>query len=43
MIGLKYKGWFGDVTLGGVQFGFEIAATGQALDFTSNSFSVLPS
>jgi hypothetical protein len=37
---IKSKGWFGDVTLGDVQFGFEITSTGSALNFTSNSFSV---
>jgi hypothetical protein len=37
---IKSKGWFGDVTLGDVQFGFEITSTGRSLNFTSNSFSV---
>ncbi len=37
---IKSKGWFGDVTLGDVQFGFEITSTGTSRSFTSNSFSV---
>jgi hypothetical protein len=37
---IKSKGWFGDVTLGSVQFGFEITSTGGASNFTSNGFSV---
>ena len=37
---IESKGWFGNVTLGDVQFGFEITSTGSSLNFTSNSFSV---
>ncbi len=37
---IKSKGWFGDVTLGDVQFGFEITSASGGLNFTSNSFSV---
>lgn len=34
------KGWFGDVTLGNVQFGYEITSSSGGLNFTTNSFSV---
>jgi hypothetical protein len=35
------QGWFGDGTIGAVQFGFEISGTdGVAKDFTTNSFSI---
>jgi hypothetical protein len=34
------KGWIGDVTLGNVQFGYEITSSSGGLDFTTNSFSV---
>ena len=37
---LKSKGWFGDVTLGNVQFGFEITSSAGGKNFTTNSFSV---
>jgi hypothetical protein len=37
---IRAKGWFGDVTLGSVQFGFEITSTGGAASFRTNSFSV---
>lgn len=37
---IKSKGWFGDVTLGEVQLGWEITATNGAADFTMNSYSV---
>lgn len=37
---IKSKGWFGNVTLSQVQFGFEITSTGATTrNFTSNSFS----
>ncbi|MFJ7151819.1 hypothetical protein ACIQVT_27140 [Streptomyces sp. NPDC100445] len=34
------KGWFGDVTIGDVQFGYEITSSAGGLDFTTNSLSV---
>jgi hypothetical protein len=37
---IKNQGWFGDVTLGEVQFGFEITSSSGGLDFTTNSYSV---
>jgi hypothetical protein len=41
---IKNKGWFGNITLGNVQFGFEITSSygtnGGGLNFTCNSYSV---
>lgn len=37
------KGWFGDITLGNVQFGYEITSSSGGLNFTTNSFSVTSS
>jgi hypothetical protein len=41
---IKSKGWFGNVVLGNVQFGFEITSSygtnGSGLNFTCNSYSV---
>lgn len=37
---LRTQGWWGDVTLGDVQFGFEITGTAGQSGFTSNSFSI---
>ncbi|MGW2637864.1 glycoside hydrolase family 12 protein [Streptomyces sp. NPDC001348] len=34
------KGWFGNVTIGDVQFGFEITSSSGGLNFTTNSESV---
>ncbi|KQV05728.1 MULTISPECIES: hypothetical protein [unclassified Kitasatospora] len=34
------KGWIGDITLGNVQFGYEITSAAGGLDFITNSFSV---
>ncbi|WNM31732.1 hypothetical protein RKE30_15600 [Streptomyces sp. Li-HN-5-11] len=34
------KHWIGDVTLGDVQFGYEITSSSGGLNFTTNSFSV---
>lgn len=34
------KGWIGDVTLGNVQFGYEITSSSGGMDFRTNSFSV---
>lgn len=41
---IKSQGWFGNITLGNVQFGFEITSSygtnGNGLNFTCNSYSV---
>ena len=37
---IRSRGWFGDVTLGEVQFGFEITSSSGGFDFMSNSYSV---
>ena len=37
---IKSKGWFGDVTIGNVQFGYEITSSSGGKDFVTNSFSV---
>jgi hypothetical protein len=37
---IESKGWFGNITLGEVQFGFEITSSSGGLNFTSNSYSV---
>jgi len=34
------KGWFGDVTIGDVQFGYEITSSSGGLNFTTNGFKV---
>ncbi|MEV6419485.1 hypothetical protein [Streptomyces sp. NPDC051662] len=34
------KGWWGNETIGDVQFGYEITSSSGGLDFTTNSFSV---
>ncbi len=34
------RGWYGDVTINDVQFGFEITSSAGGMDFRSNSFSV---
>lgn len=40
---IQARGWFGDVQLGNVQFGFEITSSSGGFDFVSNSFSVTTS
>jgi hypothetical protein len=37
---IKNRGWFGDVTLGEVQFGYEITSSAGGMNFTTNSYSV---
>ncbi|MCK2216152.1 hypothetical protein MF672_020455 [Actinomadura sp. ATCC 31491] len=37
---LRSNGWMGDVTLGNVQFGYEITSSSGGMNFTTNSFSV---
>ena len=37
---IQSQGWFGNVTLGEVQFGFEITSSSGGMNFTTNSYSV---
>ena len=37
---LRTQGWWGDVTMGEAQFGFEISGTNGSSAFTDNSFSI---
>ncbi|MET0422664.1 MAG: hypothetical protein ABW046_02240 [Actinoplanes sp.] len=37
---IRSRGWFGDVTIGNVQFGYEITSSSGGKDFITNSFSV---
>ena len=37
---IRAQGWFGDVTIGNVQFGYEITSAAGGKDFVTNSFSV---
>jgi len=37
---IRNKGWFGNVTIGEVQFGYEITSSAGGLDFITNSFSI---
>ena len=37
---VKDRGWFGDVTIGKVQFGYEITSSSGGKDFITRSFSV---
>ncbi|GAB7042063.1 MULTISPECIES: glycoside hydrolase family 12 protein [Catenuloplanes] len=37
---LRTNGWWGDVTVGNVQFGYEITSAAGGKDFVTNSFSV---
>jgi hypothetical protein len=37
---IRGQGWFGDVTLSTVQFGYEITSSSGGMDFRTNSFSV---
>ncbi|MFT3783913.1 MAG: hypothetical protein QM790_18025 [Nibricoccus sp.] len=37
---IKSKGWIGDITVGNVQFGYEITSSSGGLNYTTNSFSV---
>jgi hypothetical protein len=37
---LRTQGWWGDVTVGQVQFGFELSGTAGRSNFTDNSFSL---
>jgi hypothetical protein len=37
---VKARGWFGDVTVGSVQFGYEITSCSGGRNFVTNSYSV---
>ncbi len=37
---IEGKGWFGNITQGDVQFGFEITSSNGGMNFTTNNFSV---
>jgi cellulose binding protein with CBM2 domain/glycosyl hydrolase family 12 len=37
---IESQGWYGDVTLGNVQFGYEITSSAGGLTFTTNSYGV---
>jgi len=37
---LKTQGWYGDVTVGDIQFGFELSGTAGQSSFTCNSFNI---
>ncbi|MGC9670575.1 glycoside hydrolase family 12 protein [Planosporangium sp. 12N6] len=37
---IRNRGWFGDVTLGNVQFGYEITSSSGGMNFVTNSYSV---
>ena len=37
---IESKGWFGNITLGAVQFGFEVTSTSGTQTFKLNSYSV---
>ncbi|HEX5125613.1 MAG TPA: hypothetical protein VFW00_02640, partial [Rhodocyclaceae bacterium] len=37
---IKSQGWFGDITMGNLQYGFEITSTSGSETFTVNSYSV---
>ncbi|MEU4746491.1 hypothetical protein AB0G02_39380 [Actinosynnema sp. NPDC023658] len=37
---IRGRGWFGDVTVGEVQFGYEITSSSGGMDFRTNSYSV---
>ncbi|GIF06661.1 glycoside hydrolase family 12 protein [Actinoplanes siamensis] len=36
---IRNRGWFGDVTLGNIQFGYEITSASGGLNFVTNSYS----
>ncbi|MGW0519610.1 glycoside hydrolase family 12 protein [Crossiella sp. NPDC003009] len=37
---IRGRGWYGDVTVGEVQFGYEITSSNGGMNFTTNSYSV---
>ena len=37
---IRSRSWFGDVTIGNVQLGYEITSSAGGKDFVTNSFSV---
>jgi hypothetical protein len=40
---LRTQGWWADVTVGDIQFGFELSGTAGQSNFTCNSFSITSS
>jgi hypothetical protein len=40
LLWIQSRGWFGNITLGNVQFGFEITSSSGGLNFVTNSYSV---
>jgi hypothetical protein len=40
LLWIESQGWFGNVTLGNVEFGYEITSSSGGLNFTTNSYSV---
>lgn len=37
---VKARGWFGDITVGDIQFGYEITSSSGGLNYVTNSYSV---
>ncbi len=37
---IRSAGWFGNITVGNVQFGYEITSSSGGLNFTTNGYSV---
>ena len=37
---IRNRGWFGDVTIGNVQFGYEITSSSGGRDFVSNNVTI---
>ena len=37
---LRSQGWFGDVTIGKVQFGYEITSSAGGKDFVTNNLTI---
>lgn len=37
---IRARGWFGDVTVGDVQFGYEITSSAGGKDFVTNSLTI---
>jgi hypothetical protein len=37
---VRARGWFGDITVGDVQLGYEITSSSGGLNYVTNSYSV---
>ena len=37
---IRSRGWFGDVTIGNVQFGYEITSSNGGRDFITNNLTI---